>query len=78
MMCWHKWGKWSETAKGDLFKYPDNNDLSKKVHVGLVSYQERVCQKCNKKELHCAMARISPDYVIQHVQTESMESAKNA
>jgi hypothetical protein len=70
-MCWHKWGKWTETAKGELFKYPDINDLSKKVHIGQVSYQERVCQRCNRKDLCCAMARISPDYTVTPSPVES-------
>jgi hypothetical protein len=62
-MCWHKWGKWVETARGELLRYTDSADLTKKIHVGQVSYQERICQKCNAKQLHCATARISPDYV---------------
>lgn len=64
-MCWHKWDKWIETANGELFKYPDSSDLSKKVHVGQVSYQERACQKCGKKQLLCETARIVPDYTIE-------------
>lgn len=60
-MCWHKWGKWAEVAKGDLLRYTDSSDLTKKIHAGLVSYQERTCSKCNlvEKGLHCAIARIN-------------------
>lgn len=62
-MCWHKWSKWTEVTKGELFRYFNLEDLTKRLPVGKVSYQERICQKCGKKDLDCVIAKIHPDYI---------------
>lgn len=73
-MHFHKWSPWKEFARGDLFKYLDSKDLTKKIHVGMVSYQERTCSGCGLKRLFCDTARINPSYELQTVHTEGATS----
>jgi hypothetical protein len=57
-MCWHKWSKWHDlTDHGSLYVHPDPDDLSKKLHRGMLLYQERICEKCGMKKLRCTTAR---------------------
>lgn len=51
-MCWHKWSKWVTVSKGKLVKdfgpFCNGGSTSE---IGRYEYQERICEKCGKKQL---------------------------
>ena len=54
----HKWSQWSEIARGALVERQISDPKGEERSVGTVLHQERVCERCNLKQIRVDKSRL--------------------